>query len=152
MSSGKKSCDMFQGYCFQLPTTVLCEWPMLPGTSDKTQHALTDNPTHFLILPMSWAGDLLIHEQKFCLNVWFARGVTTGWMFDTTTIFTLVVLSLTKQRNFSYAASQLSQYKHTESVTIAQLISNNFLYHISLLIHLTPQWGQFDLPVLLFPP
>lgn len=69
----------------------------------------------------------------------FARGVTTGWRFDTTTIFTLVVLSPPNQKNLSCAASQLSQYKCAETVTRAQLISNNLLFHNSLLICLIPQ-------------
>ena len=106
----------------------------------------------FLILPMSWTGDLLTHEQKFHPNDRFARGVTTGWRFDATATFTLVVLSLPKQKNLSCAASQLSQHKCTESVTRAQLMSSNLLFHNSLLICLIPQWGQFHLPVFWFPP
>lgn len=152
MSSGRNCCYMFQGYYFQLPTAVLCPRSTLPGTMGKTERALTENPAHFLISPISSAGDLLTHEQKFHPNDWLARGVTTGWRFDTTAIFTLVVLSLPKQKNLSCAASQLSQCKCAESVTRAQLMSNSLLFHNSLLICLTPQWGQFHLPLFWFPP
>lgn len=128
--------------CFSLKVprpTVLCQWPVVPGRTGKTQHALT-------VFYSWWAGDLLIHEQKFQPNGWFAREVTIGWRLDNTVGFILVIPSLPKQRNVSRAASQLSQNKCTESIPRAQLMSNNLLFHNSSLTCLPSQQGQFHLP------